>query len=99
MQVVFFERGRALEVRLNRPKALNAINTAMVGAMLERLAPLARCSDGAMRLVVLTGAGGKVHCPCFTSGASCSSLVVCSASCLHLDGHLHTCAWKPRKRV
>jgi len=58
--VLFEVRGGIGLVLLNRPKALNALNQVMVEAMRERLALWAK--DGAIRAVVVTGAGDKAFC-------------------------------------
>jgi enoyl-CoA hydratase/carnithine racemase len=60
--VLFFEHGSALEVRLNRPKQMNALNTPMVRAIMARLAGLPAQRGSSIQIVVLTGSGGKVRC-------------------------------------
>jgi len=54
---------------LNRPKALNALNAAMLGELDEAIHSLA--TDGAVRAIVLRGAGGKA----FAAGADIAELV------------------------
>ena len=45
---------------LDRPEALNALNTAMASAITARLAELA--ADNGVRVVIVTGAGDKAFC-------------------------------------
>ena len=60
-QVLFEEVGNALEVKLNRPKALNALQEPMLHAIFRRMQACACAHDhtGA-QVVLLTGSGGKV---------------------------------------
>lgn len=58
--VLFIRRGRAKEIILNRPKALNSLNLPMVRLMNERLAELTGNSDTSV--IILKGAGGKAFC-------------------------------------
>jgi enoyl-CoA hydratase len=51
-------RDQVLLVTLNRPKALNALNTQMGRELWTRLA----AEPGATRCVVLTGAGERAFC-------------------------------------
>lgn len=59
-EVLFETRGRAGIVTLNRPKALNALNSAMVRLIHARL--VAWASDPSVELVVMRGAGEKAFC-------------------------------------
>ncbi len=62
-QVLLVEReGAVAVVTLNRPKAKNALDPALLGALLETLPRLGE--DASVRTIVLTGAGGA-----FCSGA------------------------------
>lgn len=58
--IIFETRGRAGLVTLNRPKALNALNRAMVNLMHPQLAAWAH--DPAVELVVVRAAGEKAFC-------------------------------------
>lgn len=58
--ILFQKRGKAGFVILNRPKALNAINHAMVKAMAEQLMRWAE--DPEIAHIVVTGAGDKAFC-------------------------------------
>mmetsp|Transcript_16955 Transcript_16955/g.43470 ORF Transcript_16955/g.43470 Transcript_16955/m.43470 type:complete len:405 (+) Transcript_16955:303-1517(+) len=60
-EVLLQRRGAAVVVTLNRPKALNALNTAMV----QRMLPLYRewsATTSDPQLVILKGAGDKAFC-------------------------------------
>ncbi|MEE4012599.1 enoyl-CoA hydratase/isomerase family protein [Roseibium sp. FZY0029] len=59
-EILFQKRGKAGFVILNRPKALNAINHAMVLAMAAQLTRWA--DDPEIAHVVVTGAGDKAFC-------------------------------------
>ncbi len=59
-EVLFERRGRAGIVTLNRPKALNALNSGMVRLIHPRL--VAWAADPAVELVVVRGAGEKAFC-------------------------------------
>ncbi|MCR9282687.1 MAG: enoyl-CoA hydratase/isomerase family protein [Rhodobacteraceae bacterium] len=59
-EILFQKRGKAGFVILNRPKALNAINHAMVLAMAEQLSRWAE--DPEIAHIVVTGAGDKAFC-------------------------------------
>jgi enoyl-CoA hydratase len=59
---------RVATVTLNRPKVLNALNSAMVRELGEAFAALA--TDDAVRVVLLRGAGGKA----FAAGADIGEL-------------------------
>lgn len=59
-EIIFEKRGRAGIITLNRPKALNALNRAMVHLMHPQLAAWARDPDVA--LVVVRAAGEKAFC-------------------------------------
>ncbi|MCO5159019.1 MAG: enoyl-CoA hydratase/isomerase family protein [Aquamicrobium sp.] len=59
-EVLFEKRGRAGIVTLNRPKALNALNSAMVRLIHPQL--VAWASDPSVELVVVRGAGEKAFC-------------------------------------
>jgi len=58
--ILFEKRGHAGFVILNRPKALNALNHAMVKAMADQLTRWA--DDGEIAHLVVTGAGDKAFC-------------------------------------
>lgn len=66
--------GRVATVTLNRPKVLNALNTALLRELGEAFAALA--SDNSVRVVLLRGAGGKA----FAAGADISELANADAS-------------------
>jgi enoyl-CoA hydratase len=59
-EVLFEVRGRAGLITLNRPKALNALTTAMARAMRDQLAAWA--GDHKVERVVIEGAGDKAFC-------------------------------------
>ena len=59
-EVLFERRGRAGIVTLNRPKALNALNSAMVRLIHPQL--VAWAADPAVELVIVRGAGEKAFC-------------------------------------
>jgi enoyl-CoA hydratase len=59
-EVLFEVRGRAGLITLNRPKALNALTTAMAQAMRRQLAAWA--DDPAVERVVIEGAGDRAFC-------------------------------------
>jgi enoyl-CoA hydratase len=59
-EIICERRGAAGVVVLNRPRALNALNHAMVRALAPALAAWA--ADPAVTRVVVTGAGGKAFC-------------------------------------
>ena len=59
-EVLFARRGAVGVITLNRPKALNALNLAMIREMLPRLRAWAE--DDAVRAVVIQGAGEKAFC-------------------------------------
>lgn len=59
-EVIFEVRGSLGVVTLNRPRAVNALNIAMVEAMLERLAAWA--TDPSVSQVLVRGAGGRGLC-------------------------------------
>lgn len=59
---------------LNRPKVLNALNSAMVGELDDAMHSLA--TDGTVRTIVLRGAGGKA----FAAGADIAELAEVDAS-------------------
>jgi enoyl-CoA hydratase len=65
---------RVATIALNRPKVLNALNAAMVRELGEAFAALA--DDGAVRVVLLRGAGGKA----FAAGADISELANADAA-------------------
>ncbi len=58
--ILFEKRGKAGFVTLNRPKALNALNQAMVVALENQLMRWA--ADPSVAHVVITGAGDKAFC-------------------------------------
>lgn len=58
--ILFEKRGHAGFVTLNRPKALNALNHAMVKALADQLTRWAE--DAEIAHVVITGAGDKAFC-------------------------------------
>src|ERR1700733_3013037 len=53
-------RGRVVEIVLDRPEALNALNTMMLGRVGQTCAELA--PDTAVRAVVLTATGDRAFC-------------------------------------
>ena len=59
-EVLFEQRGRAGIVTLNRPKALNALNSNMVRLIHPQL--VAWAADASVDLVVVRGAGEKAFC-------------------------------------
>lgn len=59
-EVLFEQRGRVGVITLNRPKAVNALNAAMVAAMLERLAAWA--DDDGVATVLVQGSGERGLC-------------------------------------
>jgi enoyl-CoA hydratase len=59
-EVLFEKRGRAGIVTLNRPRALNALNSNMVRLIHPQLAEWA--SDPSVELVIVRGAGEKAFC-------------------------------------
>ena len=59
-EVLFEQRGRVGVITLNRPKAVNALNAGMVGAMLERLAAWAE--DDGVATVLVQGSGERGLC-------------------------------------
>jgi enoyl-CoA hydratase len=59
-EVLIRREGRAGRITMNRPKALNALTLGMVHKISEALA--AWCSDAAVELVVLDGAGERALC-------------------------------------
>lgn len=58
--ILFNRRGKAGVITLNRPKALNALNHAMVTALAVQLETWAE--DPAVERVVITGAGERAFC-------------------------------------
>ena len=60
--------GAVATVTINRPKVLNALNAATLGELGQAMRDLQ--SDAAVRVVILTGAGGKA----FVAGADISEL-------------------------
>lgn len=58
--ILFEQRGHAGFVTLNRPKALNALNHAMVRALADQLTRWAQ--DPAIAHVVITGTGDRAFC-------------------------------------
>jgi enoyl-CoA hydratase/carnithine racemase len=60
MQVLFSVQGRALEMTLNRPEALNALTTPMLYDIVAKLSAFGDTHPDSMKLVVLSGAGEKV---------------------------------------
>jgi len=58
--VLVEQRGRAICLTLNRPKALNALTLSMVRSL--RTAFEATCADPETTCILLTGAGGKAFC-------------------------------------
>ncbi|KRC81525.1 enoyl-CoA hydratase/isomerase family protein [Sphingomonas sp. Root241] len=58
--VLTFTEGRIGRIRLNRPKAIHALNTAMCAAMLEALAGWR--SDSAIEAVLIDHAAGRGFC-------------------------------------
>jgi enoyl-CoA hydratase len=59
-EVLFEKRGRAGIVTLNRPKALNALNSNMVALIHPQL--VAWAADPSVELVIVRGAGEKAFC-------------------------------------
>src|SRR5690606_37587077 len=59
-EVLFEKRGRAGIVTLNRPKALNALNSNMVALIHPQL--VASAADPSVELVIVRGAGEKASC-------------------------------------
>ncbi len=59
-EILFEKRGRAGIVTLNRPKALNALNSNMVSLMHPQL--VAWAEDPQVELVIVRGAGEKAFC-------------------------------------
>ena len=73
-EVVLWERRGSVDVcTINRPKALNAINSDVLNSLLEGFS--ARVNDPALRAVVLTGAGNKA----FVAGADIAAMQHLSA--------------------
>jgi enoyl-CoA hydratase len=59
-EIVFTRRGNIGHVRLNRPKALNALSLGMCAALLDQLK--AWRSDDGVKAVVIRGTGEKAFC-------------------------------------
>ncbi|SNS11129.1 enoyl-CoA hydratase [Sphingomonas laterariae] len=59
-EVLFSVEGATARIRLNRPKAIHALNKAMCDAMIERL--IAWRADPAIRLVMIDHAEGRGFC-------------------------------------
>ncbi|OHT18614.1 enoyl-CoA hydratase/isomerase family protein [Edaphosphingomonas haloaromaticamans] len=59
-EMIFAVEGAVGRIRLNRPKAIHALNTAMCDAMIERL--LAWRADPAIRMVMIDHAEGRGFC-------------------------------------
>src|SRR5439155_19989923 len=71
LQTLLLERNGAIAiVTINRPKVLNALNTATVDELRRVMLDLQR--DDAIRVIVLTGAGEKA----FVAGADINELAV-----------------------
>ena len=69
MSAVLFEvRGTTALITINRPKALNAINSEVLAGLSEAMDQVAANAD--LRAVVLTGAGGKA----FVAGADIAQM-------------------------
>ena len=60
MQVLYIQHANALEVKLNRPQALNALTRRMLVSIIERMSASAACTRNRLHIVMLTGAGDKV---------------------------------------
>jgi enoyl-CoA hydratase/carnithine racemase len=73
-EVLQFEAaGRVARLTLNRPKAMNALNRAVVSALDSRLAEIARNDD--LRVLVITGVG-----PAFCAGADLKEILASRAT-------------------
>lgn len=66
--ILFDKRGKVATITLNRTKALNALNTALLAELYDALQS-AEGDDG-IQVIILTGAGGKA----FSAGADISEL-------------------------
>jgi enoyl-CoA hydratase/carnithine racemase len=72
-EVLLFETvGAVARLTLNRPKAMNSLNLALICALEQRLAEIAARDD--LRVVVLTGAGGA-----FCAGADLKEILAGAA--------------------
>ena len=72
--------GAVVTVRLNRPRALNALDTATLRELARAIREVRR--DGGVRALVVTGAGDKA----FSAGADIAAMAAMSAA----DGHAYS---------
>ncbi|MEJ2642792.1 MAG: enoyl-CoA hydratase-related protein [Desulfosarcinaceae bacterium] len=70
--IIFEAREGIVTITFNRPKALNALNRALLGELDQALTDIE--SDDSARVVVLTGAGDKA----FVAGADINELAACN---------------------
>lgn len=70
--LIFTEENGIATLTFNRPKALNALNAALLGEFIALLEDIAR--NEAIRVLILTGAGDKA----FVAGADISEIARCN---------------------
>jgi enoyl-CoA hydratase len=68
--MIYEKKGRLATITINRPKVMNALNTQLAGEMRDALSDAE--ADGAIRVIVITGAGDRAFC----AGADIGELAV-----------------------